>query len=174
MTVKSLEPDAFLEATLNEFRRRVFTESMERVKYCLRQLTEEEVWYRPNENSNSVGKLVLHLCGNARQWIVAGLSDKPDVRQRDAEFSERGPLPSSGLVKLLEETEEELEETLQSLNAENLLQEYAVQGFQELGINILIHVIEHFSYHTGQITYFVKARKDIDTGYYSGLDLNKK
>ena len=40
---------------------------------CLSSLPEEEIWKRPNSHSNSVGNLILHLCGNARQWIISGI-----------------------------------------------------------------------------------------------------
>ena len=55
-----------------------------RIERCLSELTEEQVWARGNENENAVGNLVLHLCGNLRQWIIAGVGGKPDIRDRDA------------------------------------------------------------------------------------------
>ena len=165
---------AFTDGILFEVRRRIHEEGMHRIKYCLDQLSDEDIWYRPNPSSNSVGNLVLHLCGNVRQWVVSGLTDKADTRNRDYEFEEKGPLPVAKLKTLLDSTWQEVNETLESLAPEDLLQTYNVQGFKETGISILIHVVEHFSYHVGQITYFVKYRKDLDTGYYADLDLNLK
>lgn len=159
---------------IKEVRRRIFVESIPRIKQCLQELSEEDIWYRPNQNSNSVGNLVLHLCGNVRQWMVAGLTDQPDTRNRDYEFNEQGPLPTSQLNQLLDQMQADVDLVLAQLDASAIEKTYQVQGFQETGLSILVHVVEHFSYHTGQITYFVKARKNIDTGYYSGLDLNKK
>ena len=43
-----------------------------KIERCLEKLSDEQIWWRPNEESNSIGNLVLHVCGNARQWIVAG------------------------------------------------------------------------------------------------------
>ncbi|HKK77951.1 MAG TPA: DinB family protein [Saprospiraceae bacterium] len=156
---------------IEQVRVRIFKENIPRIKQCLETLTEAEIWYRPNNNSNAVGNLVLHLCGNARQWIVAGLTDQPDTRDRNYEFEERGPLPTAQLVQLLDQTQEEIEAVLSQLSPADLEREYDVQVFRESGLGILVHVIEHFSYHSGQITYFVKARKNIDTGYYRQLDL---
>jgi len=51
-----------------------------KIKHCLGQLTDEQVWWRPQESMNSIGNLVLHLCGNVCQWIVAGIGGAPDVR----------------------------------------------------------------------------------------------
>jgi len=161
----------FFSRLRQEVKRRLITESIPRIRQCLHELSEADVWYRPNQNSNSVGNLVLHLCGNVRQWLVAGLSRTPDIRKRDLEFSERGPLPTPHLLKQLDVLEEEIQHTLDQLQPEDLERDYEIQGFQENGISILVHVVEHFSYHVGQITYFTKARKDIDTGYYADHDL---
>lgn len=157
---------------INETKRRLFQESIPRIVQCLSLLTEEEVWFRPNNNSNSAGNLVLHLCGNARQWICAGLGKLPDLRQRQLEFDEKGPLAVHVLLQKLVDLENDVEKVLDKLSAEVLLNTHPVQGFSESGIAILIHVVEHFSYHTGQITFLVKWLKNQDTGYYFNLDLD--
>lgn len=159
------------ELLIQEAQRRLIQESIPRIRQCLDQLSEADTWFRPNENSNSVGNLVLHLCGNVRQWLISGLGRTPDSRQRDLEFSERGPLPIQQLQKKLSVLAEEIQNTLAQLTADDLSKTYLIQGFEETGVSILVHVVEHFSYHVGQITYFTKARKDIDTGYYAELDL---
>lgn len=162
----------FRDLLINEVRRRLIVESIPRIKQCLAELTTEEIWYRPNENSNSVGNLVLHLCGNVRQWLLSGLGGYTDNRRRKAEFDERGPFPTSALVRHLDELAEEVEKVLAKLTAEQILQSIEIQGFKENGVSVLVHVVEHFSYHTGQITYYVKWRKDINTAYYAGINLD--
>lgn len=164
----------FHAALLQEVRRRVFQESVPRIKKCLSMLTEEEVWYRPNSQTVSIGNLVLHLCGNARQWVVSGLGNEPDTRVRQAEFDERGPLPTTDLLRKLDATMADVEQVLSRITTEDLLQTHRAQGFEETGVAILIHVTEHLSYHVGQITYAVKSRKGVDVGYYAGMDLNRK
>ena len=161
------------ELLIKEVRRRLMEEGVPRIKQCLATLTEEEIWMRPNANSNSMGNLVLHLCGNVRQWIVSGLGGLPDRRNRSSEFGESGPIPAGELVNRLETVMEETNQVLDGLSAEQLVQPVTVQGFEETGLSVLVHVVEHFSYHVGQITYFVKWRKDIDTAYYGGIELNK-
>ena len=158
---------------LKETHRRLFDESFPRIKKCLNQLTEEETWHCPNEQTVSVGNLVLHLCGNARQWICGGMGNQPDTRVRQKEFDETGPLPKETLIQLLDTTQKDLLPILEKLMEADLLREYSVQGFTETGVAILIHVVEHFSYHTGQITWFVKAGKNIDMKYYDGINLDK-
>jgi uncharacterized damage-inducible protein DinB len=117
---------------------------------------------------------VLHLSGNVRQYIVATLGGVPDARERQAEFDEKGPLPTAELLGRLEKTMAEASTVIDRLEAPALLQSYRVQGFVETGLSILLHVVEHFSYHTGQIAYIVKSRKNVDLGFYRGRDLNKR
>jgi len=167
-------PHLIQEALLQEVRRRLFDENVPRLKKCLSQLTDEEVWQRPNAHSNSMGNLVLHLTGNVRQWILAGLDEQEDIRQRQKEFDEQGPVDRKQMLADLEAVMTEVDEVLNRLTPEKLLEQFDVQGFEETGIGILIHVVEHFSYHVGQMTYYVKALKDMDMGYYDGLDLEAK
>ncbi len=147
--------------------------SLPRIKKCLSCLTEEEIWYRPNNETVSVGNLVLHLCGNVRQWIVFGLGGEPDIRNRPKEFSEQGPIPTNELIDKLEKTLADAKQVLRKLDDKDLLKVRNVQGYQETGTSILITVVEHFSYHVGQISYYVKSRKGIDLKYYHGVALTK-
>lgn len=161
----------WVEIVIAETRKRLFEEGIPRLKKCMDMLSEEDIWIRPNEQSNSVGNLVLHLCGNVRQWLISGLGGAQDVRERDLEFSERGPLPKGQLVALLDQLEKDVEEVLNRIHAGELLKVRPVQIYQESGLSILIHVIEHFSYHVGQVTYFTKSHTAKDTGYYADQNL---
>jgi len=120
----------------------------------------------------SVGNLVLHLLGNVRQQILSGLCGAPDRRRRQEEFDEKGPIPAGELLRRLDALMTEVDQALDRLDPATLLTVRKVQGYEESGLSILVHVIEHFSYHVGQMTYFVKSRKAIDMGYYAGIDLN--
>lgn len=157
---------------ITEIKRRLIEEGKQRLTTCLNMLSTEEIWHRPNANSNSVGNLVLHLCGNVRQWLISGLGGAPDTRQRQLEFDEKGPIPTETLLHLLDNTLTEAESVLDCLTDEDLTRPLTIQGFNENGISVLVHVVEHFSYHVGQVTYYVKLIKDRQTNYYEGLDLD--
>ena len=157
---------------VKEVRRRLMEEGVPRITQCLAELSIEEIWIKPNENSNSVGNLVLHLCGNVQQWIVSGLGGLPDTRNRTSEFEESGPIPTHELINRLNVVMVEVNKVLDQLTEEQISQPVSVQGFDETVLSVLVHVVEHFSYHVGQITYFVKWRKNIDTAYYGGLELD--
>lgn len=168
-----LEKEDLGRELVAECRRRLVEESLPRARKCLSLLSEEDVWHRPNDETASVGNLLLHLSGNVRQWIVSGLGAAPDRRLRQKEFDERGPLPKKELLERLEATLEEACRVLDSLDAASLLERRTVQGFEVSGVSILVHVVEHFSYHVGQITYFTKSRKNVDLKYYGKRDLDR-
>lgn len=161
-------------ALIRECRRRLFDESAPRIRKCIAELSDEDLWYRPNPESNSVGNLVLHLCGNVGQYVISGLGGAPDVRERSKEFSERGPVARADLLSRLDRAMSEAAQVLERLDLATILDTRTVQGFEYDGVGILVHVVEHFSYHTGQIAYFVKSRKGIDLGFYRGVDLGRK
>lgn len=165
--------DALAAGMVSEARRRMIGECRERIQACLEKLSDAEIWRRPNAETPSIGNLVLHLCGNVRQWIVSGLGGAPDVRRRSDEFAERGPIPRAVLIGRLNETLSAADATLRSLDAAALAKTYSIQGNEETGVAAVIHVVEHFSYHTGQIAYYVKSRQGVDLGFYAGQDLNK-
>ncbi|MBK7383602.1 MAG: DUF1572 family protein [Flavobacteriales bacterium] len=149
-------------------------ESEDQIVKCLGLLSEEQVWRRANEHVVSVGNLVLHLCGNVGQWITSTLGTAPDDRTRDAEFEEQGPLATAELSDRLSRVLISAREVIMKLPPEGFTRKWKVQGFEESGAAILVHVVEHMSYHTGQITLHTKLLLDVDTGYYAAKDLNAK
>jgi uncharacterized damage-inducible protein DinB len=153
---------------------RHFEENPPRIKNCLNRLSEAEVWQKPNSQSNSIGNLILHLYGNITQYAVASLGGQPDKRQRDLEFSTRGGISKEELLKLIQDAAHQAVETMRNCSSEELLRKRMVQGFEYSGIGIIIHVTEHFSYHTGQIAFWTKYIKEEDLGFYANLDLNTK
>lgn len=161
------------ELLISEARFRLLEESIPRLHKCLDKLSEQEVWYRPNENTVSIGNLVLHLCGNVRQWLISGLGGAPDHRNRQQEFDEIGPLPIADLRKMLDILAVDIKVVLEGMDESVLAAEYTIQGLSVSGVSILMHVVEHFSYHVGQATILVKSRKNVDMGYYAGQDLDQ-
>ncbi|MFN0033813.1 MAG: DinB family protein [Saprospiraceae bacterium] len=143
-----------------------------RIEKCLAELTEEELWQRPNPQSNSVGNLLLHLCGNITQYILCSLGGQPDHRVRDAEFAAEGGFTKTALLEKLRATVSQATQIVRSASREEMLRERTVQGFQMSGIGIAVHVCEHYSYHTGQIAFWVKILRSKDLGFYAGQNLN--
>lgn len=137
-----------------------------KIERCLERLTDDQIWWRPNEQSNSIGNLVLHLCGNARQWIVSGVGGAGDSRNRDAEFAQREVVPRAELQSLLEKTLDEVDSTLERLDANGLLGRHTIQGSDVSALEAVLHVVEHFSMHTGQILLLTKMLIGSDLAFY--------
>jgi uncharacterized damage-inducible protein DinB len=151
---------------INEFKRRVFAESYDRIFTCLDALNEDQIWEAPNKNCNSIGNLVLHLHGNAKQWMMTSFKKSEDNRIRSDEFMPINEKSKEELKGMLLSLKVDIMELLSSLVVEDLVKKYKVQVFEEDGISIFIHVIEHFSYHTGQITLLTKILVDKDLEFY--------
>jgi uncharacterized damage-inducible protein DinB len=147
-------------------RQLIAKQNLPHIVKCLQQLSEEEIWWRPNAASNSAGNLVLHLCGNVRQWIISGLGGAPDKRQRDLEFSEQGPIPRRELVTRLRRTVRDAFRVLVKLSDDSLARKYSIQGYHVTGMDAVFHVTEHFGYHTGQIIYITKLKRGEDLRFW--------
>ena len=106
---------------------RLFTD---RIGVCLTKLTEDQIWSRGHENENAIGNLLLHLNGNARQWIVSGLGGKPDIRVREQEFSTAGGIPQAELMAKLRETIAEAATVISELTTAQLTAIHRIQDRQ--------------------------------------------
>ncbi|HMX39704.1 MAG TPA: DinB family protein [Saprospiraceae bacterium] len=151
-----------------------FSANTPRLLQCLHELEESEIWLRPNAASNSVGNLVLHLCGNITQYVLSSLGGQPDCRDRDAEFAASSGWTAAQLQRKITETTAAAARVMTAASEEELQRVRSVQGFQMSGIGIVVHVTEHYSYHTGQIAFWTKLLKNKDLGFWADLDLNIK
>jgi len=149
-------------------------ESSKRILACLALVPENKIWEKPNAASNSIGNLVLHLCGNMTQYILSTLGGAADLRNRDAEFAAQGGFSKQGLQELFEGVIHNCVAVIQQCSYQDLTTIKNVQVYSLSGIGIIIHVTEHLSYHTGQIALLTKLITEKDLGFYAGLDLNKK
>lgn len=149
-------------------------ESTRMIKKSLDEITDEEIWLKPNESLNSIANLMLHLSGNISQYIISSLGETEDIRNRDAEFNATGGLTKAAVLKKLEDTVNTAKRVIFDTTPEQFVKVRQVQGFSLSGVGIVLHAVEHYSYHTGQIAFWVKQLKNRDLGFYDGMDLNKK
>ena len=134
-----------------------------KIKHCLAQVTDEQVWWRPQEPMNSIGNLILHLCGNLRQWIVAGIGGEPDVRDRPREFSERLEIAKAELFRRLEEVVDTATQALAKMTPEEMLRERCIQGSTASGLRAIFDSVPHFKGHTQEIVCL--TRMQLGDGY---------
>jgi hypothetical protein len=155
---------------LDSSRKTLLNQYWPRLKTCVEQMTVEQVWWRPNEASNSIGNLVLHLNGNVTQWLLVSFNKDEDRRDRPEEFAAHGGLTAAELLSRLGSTIAEVEKVLNRLTPEELLATYEIQGYHVRGLDAVYHAIEHFGLHYGQITYITKLISGKDLGFYRELN----
>jgi GNAT superfamily N-acetyltransferase len=121
------------------------------IRHCLSQLTDAQISWRPHDSMNSIGNLVLHVCGNIRQWIIAGVGGEPDVRDRPKEFAERGPFGKEDLLRHFDQLVEQADAVLRTLPPSQLLERRRIQGFDTTGLSAIFDSVAHFKGHTQEI-----------------------
>src|SRR5713101_1264619 len=163
--------DADISGLFLEFsREKLVRQYWPRLRGCVESLRDEQVWWRPNEASNSIGNLLLHLNGNIGQWLVSSFRRSEDERNRPAEFSQRQLLPVSVLLSTLGTTLSQASDVLASLTEADLLMTLQIQGYTVSGLHAVYQVVEHFALHYGQILYVTKLLRGEDLGFYRELD----
>lgn len=151
---------------IEKSRRLLVADYVPKIERCVQRLGDEDVWWRPNDASNSIGNLILHLCGNVTMWMVGGVGGRPFERDRQQEFDERTPLPAAELLSRLRVVVREADEVLRSLDDAALLSRRQIQGYDVSTLEAIYHVVEHFGMHTGQIILLSKARTGEDLGLW--------
>lgn len=155
------------QAFIDQSRRFLLQDYLRKIERCVDELPDDDLWWRPDEISNSVGNLLLHLAGNVRQWIVSGVGGERDVRQRQQEFDQRAPLPAPALLARLHDALDEADRVLADLDPADLSRRLTIQGIAVTVMEAIYHVVEHFSSHVGQIIYITKLRTGRDLRFYA-------
>ena len=150
------DTDRDAAAVMIALSRRYLREYLTKIRLSVSVLDDRVIWARPNESSNSIGNLMLHLAGNVRQWIVSGVGKAPDVRDRQSEFDQRDPIPGPELIDKLETAISDVDRVLAALTPEDLFTHRTIQANDVTVLEAVYHVVEHFSMHTGQIILLTK------------------
>ena len=145
------------QAYLAEARRRLAS-CHAKIRHCLDQMNDAQVWWRPRPSMNSSANLVLHLCGNLHQWIVSGVGGAPDVRDRPEEFAERGPIPRAELLRRLETVVQEADAALAGVADTHLLEPRRIQGFDETVLSAVFDSLSHLAGHTQEIVHLTRLQ----------------
>ena len=163
-------PERDAGTTLVTLSRRYLREYLTKIRLSVSVLDDAVVWARPNDASNSIGNIMLHLAGNARQWIVSGVGGAVDVRDRPSEFEQRDPIPVSELIDRLEQTIIDVDRVLATVSPARLLTRRVIQSNDVTVLEAIYHVVEHFSMHTGQIILLAKAEQGDRIQFYEMVD----
>jgi uncharacterized damage-inducible protein DinB len=142
--------------SFTELAARYLQEYAEKIDIATAGLSTDELWWRPGEEGNSIGNLVLHLGGNLSLWILSGLGGRHYVRDRNGEFGAVRTGSRDELVGALIQVVASCREVVAHLSVDSMQDELSVQGYRTTGIGALFHAVEHMSYHTGQIVQTAK------------------
>jgi uncharacterized damage-inducible protein DinB len=152
--------DDLARAVVAEARDRLVRHYPAQVRAALEALSDEQVWWRPNEAANAVGNLVLHVCGSTRHFLGRGVGGSSYTRDRPAEFAEKGPRSKTDLLRVLDETVAETERVLAALEPERLLEVSDRAGEAQSILALVLRTSHHWAVHTGQIVYAAKAARE--------------
>ena len=137
-----------------------------KIRLAVEAVDETVIWKRANEESNSIGNLLLHLAGNVREWIVSGVGGAVSTRNRASEFAARDGLMKSELLSQLTASVLDADRVLASVSDSDLEKEVTIQGRETTILAAVYHVVEHFSMHTGQIIMLAKMHKPGAVSFY--------
>lgn len=154
------------QAFVDQSRFYLQTEYRTKLRSAVEALPAIALWWRPHEQSNSVGNLLLHLAGNVRQWIVGGVGGVGNVRDRAAEFAATSGPGAEELLFNLERTLDEADAVLAKLSVADLTTMRAIQGREITVFEAIYHVVEHFSLHLGQIVLVAKMHAPGSVQFY--------
>ena len=157
------------ETLFLDFSIRKLEQFLGRIGECAAKLNDEQIWRRSGDHENAVGNLMLHLSGNMRQWIIAGIGGQPDTRVRDREFAARGEMTAAELMQRLDSTVAEAVAVLRAVTPVRLMETYQPQKYRVTIMEGIYHVVEHFAQHTGQIVFATKLLTGQDLGFYKHL-----
>jgi uncharacterized damage-inducible protein DinB len=136
----------------------LLTEYRTKIRLAVETLPEDALWGRANDQSNSVGNLLLHLTGNVRQWLVSGVGGAPDIRHRATEFAAQGGPPRAELLANLNQLLDDVERVLDGVTPDTLVERRTIQGRDVTVLDAIFICVEHFSMHLGQIILLAKLR----------------
>jgi uncharacterized damage-inducible protein DinB len=121
-------------------------------------LTDEQMWMRPLEQSNSVGHLILHLTGNLNYFVGAHLGKTGYQRDREREFTEAKPPSRTELLQGLGDAVALFRRVVGSLTVEQMAAPHPETRFGTV-VKALVHLVAHFALHRGQMSYLARLVK---------------
>jgi hypothetical protein len=154
------ERDDIGSFALEALRTRITRVLPAQIRTCVEELSEEQLWWRPNEQSNSVGTLVLHVCGAMLHFLCRGVGGLEYARDREAEFAPGGSMPKPQLLAMFDDMVEKATETFAGLAPSRLDEPSTEPAYYSTVFEDLFGVAVHLATHTGQIVYVTKMLKE--------------
>ncbi len=147
-------------STLQALRTRITRVLPGQIRAAVEKLDEEQIWWRPNEKSNSIGNLILHLTGSLNHYLNRNLGGVEFARNRDAEFAARGPMSKRELMAIFDDMVNKAEQTLAKTSPERLQGPSTDPEKHDYLIEDLVGILTHLSTHVGQILWITKMLRE--------------
>ena len=148
------------KTTLDALQARICRVLPAQIRAAVEALDDDQIWWRPNETSNSIGNLVIHVTGSLNHYLNRDLGALEYTRDRPAEFAERRRIPRAELMAAFEAMVANAEKTFQKLTPERLTEPSTEPKMYTLIVEDLIGVVTHLANHTGQIVWIAKMMKE--------------
>jgi uncharacterized damage-inducible protein DinB len=153
------ESDKLAATALAVLRNRITRVMPEQIRAAVGTMSDEQLWWRPNESSNSVANILIHLTGSLNHYLNFFVGKIEYQRDREAEFAERRNIPRAEVMAAFEEMIANAEKTFDGLTPDRLAGR-AEDPRYELLFEDLLAVALHISNHTGQIVWIAKMLHD--------------
>ena len=127
------------------------------------QLTDEQIFWQYNEESNSIATIVKHVSGNMiSRWtnFLTEDGEKP-WRNRDSEFS-NSLKNKTDVIELWENGWRVFLDALSEINEQNLESTIYIRGEAHSVLDAVNRQLAHYPYHIGQMVYIAKMLKNND------------
>ena len=126
------------------------------INACIDVLTDEQLWWRPNEQANAVANLVVHLSWSNRYYFEQVIGGREIGRNREAEFTARDGFPKPKLLETWRHSLGVVQEVLDGLQPDQMMEATDRTGKPTTYGQILLHVTHHNAAHMGQIVWITK------------------
>lgn len=122
------------------------------------QIKDEDFFWSPDEESNSIAIIVRHLSGNMiSRWTDFLTTDgEKESRKRDEEFEKVFYTDKDDVMSRWEKGWKRLFKTMESLTEEDLLKEVKIRNEPHTVMQAINRQLTHYGYHIGQIVYIAK------------------
>ena len=145
-----------IDSAIASLRARITLALPKLIRDCLDLLDDEQIWWRPNEQSNSIGNIVLHISGSLNHFLNRNLGGIEYDRDRKAEFAERRRIPKAELLAVFDDMVANAEKTFDLLDVDKLAEPSPEPKMHKLVIDDLINILAHLANHAGQIVWITK------------------
>ncbi len=147
---------AFLPAIIKRF-----TTYKELGDKTFEQLDDQDFFFLPSSESNSIAIIIQHMYGNLMSRFTNFLTEdgEKEWRNRDAEF-ELMKTTRQDLLSFWEAGWKQVFNALKNLKEEDLVKTIFIRSEPLLVFDALLRQLAHYPYHVGQIVYIGKLLKN--------------